>query len=1143
MFRRVRFTAYQSPERDGKRRHRPMTLETLECRHVLSSITGVSPVPVTHHTTLTNDTTVNWLSSGDANQDLRFDQTDLVQVLHSGKYLTGEPATWAEGDWNGAPVGTVGNPSQGDGVFDQLDLIAALQWGAYRGGHHAALSPVDGVRGDEQTSIIYNPATGEIIVDAPRSGELTSINIDSASGIFHGGSNLFRASFGSSFGSFSWGNVARPELTNDFIRNDLTVVGSMVGGGGLGSVDLATSSCSSIGRHSSTAEIARYGSSEELEQYLIKRPERPSPFDPPLDVFRGGGSFDGSLGGSFDNDLATGRPPTHSNTNTRVEGVDEADLVETDGKYLYILSGDTLVVADAWPRDDPRVVSRWHIDGNALGQYLIGDRLAIVSQAERVKVSVLDISNRNTPAVVQTTEFDGTYLESRAIGDFVYVVSGDRFGSTGQESLPYRGGGDILERGLPHFSSFDAHGNLAGTGLLTDPVNIYKPVLSNDSDLVSVVVFDVTSDVPGHRSSLSVPSMPSARVYASHDSFYLVHPGCGVSSESEASAVLKLDIVQDGAGVELSAVGDVPGRPLDSFSIDEYEDHLRIATAEGFGRDMQNRVYVMEHASQELRVVGQTESMATGERIRSVRFMQETGYVVTFPEETAPRFTTPRFIDPLFTIDLSDPTDPTVIGELEIPGFSNYLHPVEDGYLIGLGRDADQRTGRAQRLQLSLFDVSDLSRPFQADRYEFELPVWANTEAIEDHHAIAYYPEYHILALPVTDPAAEISVDRNGDGVADISENRPRTDLWVFHIDLPGEGDPGAGIEFLGRIEQSGAVRRSVRIEDYLYSISNNSIEVYPMTVRPTDPIAELYFGQEHAGIHVYGADKTDPNVQAAAETPEDAAPQVLDVRLRSSTWGNEFIDYLDLRAGNAPRDIVPFDRIDQIRVTFSEDIFGVPGMRLRGADVSQYTATDYVYDPESMTGIWTFGEPIDTDTVTLRVYGVVDQDGNRLDGDSDGRPGGSFRHQFSTLPGDLNADGYVDRSDVALLAPPQRVVGLGEAAYVASRDLDGSGTIDASDRSAVLNRMGSLLPSRLPRLRPGDSDGDGVFGQLDLVRVLQSAKYMTGQAASWADGDWNLDGAFDQHDAVLALVNGFTPGRTQNAMADDVFAAMSGPA
>ncbi len=188
---------------------------------------------------------------GDADQDLDFDQLDLVRVQIAAKYLTGQPATWGEGDWDGAPGGAVGNPPQGDGVFSQLDIIGALSVGVYLTGPYAAVEP-DGVRGDGQTSIIYNPGTGEVAVDAPPGTDLTSINIDSAAGIFTGDdarnlggsfdndadNNIFKATFGSSFGSLSFGNVAQTGLSHDFVLNDLTVVGSLAGGGDLGDVDL-----------------------------------------------------------------------------------------------------------------------------------------------------------------------------------------------------------------------------------------------------------------------------------------------------------------------------------------------------------------------------------------------------------------------------------------------------------------------------------------------------------------------------------------------------------------------------------------------------------------------------------------------------------------------------------------------------------------------------------------------------------------------------------------------------------------------------------------------------------------------------------------------------------------------------------------
>ncbi len=191
------------------------------------------------------------LEAGDANQDLTFDQRDIVQVQVAAKYLTGQTATWGEGDWNGAPGGEVGNPPIGDGFFQQLDIVAALGAGTYLTGPYAALR-TGGQQSDGQTSIGYVANTGELWVDPPLGAELTSVNIDSASGIFTGApaenlggsfdndtdNNIFKATFGSSFGSIRFGNVAQAGLSQAFLLSDLTVVGSLAGGGSLGDVDL-----------------------------------------------------------------------------------------------------------------------------------------------------------------------------------------------------------------------------------------------------------------------------------------------------------------------------------------------------------------------------------------------------------------------------------------------------------------------------------------------------------------------------------------------------------------------------------------------------------------------------------------------------------------------------------------------------------------------------------------------------------------------------------------------------------------------------------------------------------------------------------------------------------------------------------------
>ena len=191
------------------------------------------------------------LQAGDADMDLDFDQLDLVKVQVAAKYLSGLAATWGEGDWNGAPGGEPGDPPVGDSLFNQIDIIAAQLANVYLQGPYAAIQS-GGVGGDGQTSLVYDAGTGELAVDAPSGHELTSINITSAAGTFVGvkpavldgafdnfaADNVFKATFGGSFGSISFGNVAPSGLTEEFLLNDLSVVGSLAGGGDLGQVDL-----------------------------------------------------------------------------------------------------------------------------------------------------------------------------------------------------------------------------------------------------------------------------------------------------------------------------------------------------------------------------------------------------------------------------------------------------------------------------------------------------------------------------------------------------------------------------------------------------------------------------------------------------------------------------------------------------------------------------------------------------------------------------------------------------------------------------------------------------------------------------------------------------------------------------------------
>ena len=204
------------------------------------------------------------LEAGDADQDYDFDEYDIVLVQQGGKYLTGQAADWSQGDWDGAPGGTAGTPPPGNGFFDQIDLVAAQIAGKYRTGPYADQTtplgqgtPIaaNGALGDARTSIVYDAESGEVSLDAPSGSNLTTLVIDSASGIFTadaveglGGSfdidsdaTIFKATFGGSFGSISFGTVAAPGLTEAALLEDLRVTGSLAGGGELGAVDLVYS--------------------------------------------------------------------------------------------------------------------------------------------------------------------------------------------------------------------------------------------------------------------------------------------------------------------------------------------------------------------------------------------------------------------------------------------------------------------------------------------------------------------------------------------------------------------------------------------------------------------------------------------------------------------------------------------------------------------------------------------------------------------------------------------------------------------------------------------------------------------------------------------------------------------------------------
>jgi len=577
----------------------------------------------------------------------------------------------------------------------------------------------------------------------------------------------------------------------------------------------------------------------------------------------------------------------YSGTNNQVAGVDEGDLVKTDGQHLFVLAGDGVDIVNAWPANELGVVSHVTTPGWERAIFLHGTRLTVISQENsweqladstvgiayrgfcgvgqhwqsHVIVTVIDVSTAAEPKILETTRLDGWLVDARAIDGRVLVVTQDSFDIPAPtvitipppihidpvpvdplpvESLPVDPGQidgsqphpiDLpmvisvwpgypsdgaryvyedeasyrahLEEAwdtiaLPHFT-VTATGGATSTSDLLSAGHTYLPVKATDNSLLSVVSFEVDDDNAGPEATTTVAGI-SGSVYASASNLYVSATHWGnwwdATDTGSTTNIYRFDI--DSADVPLTAMGAVPGVTLDQFSLDESDDGLlRVATTSGFGDNASSGVYTLAASAGNLQTIGSVTGLAPGERIYSVRFIGERGYVSTF-----------RQVDPLFVIDLANPTKPRVVGELKVPGFSSYLHPLDATHLLGIGRDVDPATGRVLGLQLSIFDVGNPADPKRTATYTFAGDGWQSwSAALWDHHALSWFATQGILALPV----------QQGDWWAGSSG------LVVFKVD-PNKPD---GFTNLGEITHDDPVQRSVRIGEFLYSVSAGEVKVH----------------------------------------------------------------------------------------------------------------------------------------------------------------------------------------------------------------------------------------------------------------------------------------------------------------------------
>ena len=377
-------------------------------------------------------------------------------------------------------------------------------------------------------------------------------------------------------------------------------------------------------------------------------------------------------------------------------------------------------------------------------------------------------------------------------------------------------------------------------GLLQDCRNFYEPSLPSGQGLLSVVSLDVLD--PHELHQVSIVGRRGV-VYASSEALYVAtrysYGDQGswffddIDEFTEATTVHKFSLSSSPPAAAYQASGAVRGRVLNQFSMGEHDDHLRMATTTGHIRDPEthNSVYVLEQQGAVLEVIGMVTGMAPTEDIRSARFVGNRGFIVTFKKT-----------DPLFTVDLSDPENPTIAGELKIPGFSTYIHMMDADHLLTIGFDADDQGSFAwfQGIELQIFDVSDMSNPVQIHK-EIIGTRGTTSEATSNHLAFNYFPPKDVLALPM--PICE---DSSGGGrygaemafsgllvydltVADGFSERGR----VSHED-PTDDYYGCWNWWT---DSNSRVKRSIVMDDFVFSISDTLLKVNHLDALEADVV------------------------------------------------------------------------------------------------------------------------------------------------------------------------------------------------------------------------------------------------------------------------------------------------------------------
>jgi uncharacterized secreted protein with C-terminal beta-propeller domain len=479
----------------------------------------------------------------------------------------------------------------------------------------------------------------------------------------------------------------------------------------------------------------------------------------------------------------------YSGTNVQEQGVDEPDMVKTDGKTLFAVEGgrleslsvgggkpkllDTLKLDTGWSHE--LLLAGTHLLVLSRGGYWLQPLPALAAttvfpQPSSSTLTEVDVSDPTALKVVQTLTLDGGYVDARMIGSSVRVVSSSPMPMPLPYVTPQSGTASALDAAQAQNRAVVASSRVAawlptyrlGHGRARSLVNcrsVFRPQAFSGLGMLTVTTIDLAA---GLSPVDSVGVMTDGRiVYASPTDLYVATerwaarplPATPELTAPSASTEIHAFSIADPAKTAYLGSGTVPGYLLSQWSLSEQDGVLRVVSTDtpawwGAGPASQSYLTTLRPQNGNLVQIGQLAGLGPGDRVYAVRMIGDTAYVVTFKQ-----------VDPLYTIGLADPKSPRILGKLDLPGYSSYLHPISDRLLLGIGQNVDGQTNEPSGTQVSLFDVSDPKHPVRLSQTTLGQG-WSTAES--DHHAFLYWPATKLVVVPFGQQAVALHVSAAG---------------------------------------------------------------------------------------------------------------------------------------------------------------------------------------------------------------------------------------------------------------------------------------------------------------------------------------------------------------------------------------------